>query len=131
MSINNAALDVGGKHMGYRDTFFNNTPSMMGRYQCVCCKGWFTKDQIDVDHRIAKRLGGTDDIWNLQAMCKHCNRSKKDRSSSGEVAQTLVAGAVNGLINGGIQGSAINLSKLGKSVATQKVKDALGIKYRR
>ena len=43
--------------MGYRETFFANTPSMMGKYQCVRCGGWFKKSEIDVDHRIANKTG--------------------------------------------------------------------------
>ena len=117
--------------MGYRENFFNNTPSMMGKYRCAKCGGWFAKKDIDVDHVISKRMGGTDDLWNLQALCKHCNRSKRERSSKGEVAQTLIKGTVSGLANNGLQGSIENLGKLGASVATQKVKDALGIKYKR
>ena len=117
--------------MGYRDDFFNNTPSMMGKYQCVRCGGWFTKSNIDVDHRIPKRKGGTDDLWNLQAMCKSCNRGKGARQSDAEVAQTLITAGVSGLMSGGLEGGFDNLTKLGKSVAAQKVKDALGIKYKR
>ncbi|MBO5389595.1 MAG: HNH endonuclease [Lachnospiraceae bacterium] len=117
--------------MGYRETFFNNTPSMMGKYQCVRCGGWFTKSNIDVDHRIPKRLGGTDDIWNLQAMCKHCNRSKGANTSTGEVAQTVITAGVQGLMQSGLEGGIVNLTKIGKGVAKQKAKDALGIKYRR
>lgn len=117
--------------MGYRETFFNNTPSMVGKYQCVKCGGWFTKSNIDVDHRIPKRQGGTDDLWNLQAMCKHCNRSKGANTSGMDVAGTLIAGTVSGLMNGGVEGGVVNLTRIGKSVAKQKVKDALGIKYKR
>lgn len=104
---------------------------MMGKYQCACCHQWFPKSEIDVDHRVAKRLGGTDDLWNLQAMCKHCNRSKGKNSSKGEMIQTVAAGAINGLANGGAEGAVVNLTRLGKSVATQKLKDALGFKYKR
>lgn len=106
--------------MGYRETFFNNTPSMMGKYQCVRCKGWFNKSEIDVDHRIPKRDGGTDDLYNLQAMCKHCNRSKRDRQTGFETAETLVRATASGNL-----GSALG------SIAKRKVKDALGIKYKR
>lgn len=108
---------------GYREKFFRNAPSMNGRYQCVRCRNWFTKDEIDVDHRVPKRCGGTDDLYNLQAMCKHCNRSKGDDVTGLEVLQT-VAGAVT---SGGTE----NLASLGKSILTQKAKDVLGIKYRR
>lgn len=117
--------------MGYRETFFNNTKSVKGKYQCVKCKGWFAKSEIDVDHRIPKRQGGTDDIWNLQAMCKHCNRSKGADLSGTDVVQTVVAGTLSGLMNGGVEGGVVNLTRLGKSVAKQKVKDAFGIKYKR
>lgn len=109
--------------MGYRETFFNNTTSFCGKYQCKHCKGWFSKSDIEVDHVIAKRLGGTDDLYNLQALCVHCNRSKRERSSSQEIAQTV--------IKAGLSGGANDLLNLGKSVAGQKLKDALGIKYKR
>lgn len=117
--------------MGYRETFFRNTPSINGRYQCVRCKGWFTKDQIDVDHIIAKRLGGTDELYNLQPMCKHCNRSKGKNTTGAEVAQSVIMAGLTGAVNGGLEGGLNNLAGLGKSVATRKVKDALGIKYKR
>lgn len=117
--------------MGYRQDFFNNTPSMLGKYQCAKCKKWFTKDEIDVDHRLSKRKGGTDDLWNLQAMCKSCNRGKRERSSNKEVAETVISAGITGLATNGLSGAANNLSKIGKSVAKQKLKDALGIKYKR
>ena len=112
--------------MGYREAYFNahQGRKVIGHkglcWKCVRCGGWFPKSEIDVDHRISKRYGGTDDLWNLQAMCKHCNRSKRERSSGGEIAATVVGATVHG-----------GLGKLAKGVATQKVKDALGIKYKR
>ena len=105
---------------GYRQTFFNNNPSIMGRYRCCRCGGMFTKDQIDVDHRIPKKLGGTDDMSNLQAMCKHCNRSKQDNITGGDIANTLVRSAISG-----------NLGNTLKSAAKQNIKNALGFKYKR
>lgn len=117
--------------MGYRENFFNHTPSMTGRYRCVKCGRWFTKDQIDVDHRIPKRQGGTDDIWNLQAMCRHCNRSKGKKTTGTDVAKTIIAGAVSGVVHDGLGGGVVNLTRLSKSVVERKAKDALGIKYRR
>ena len=117
--------------MGYREDFFRYNKGVNGYYQCTCCKGWYKKSEIDVDHRVSKRNGGTDDVWNLQAMCKHCNRSKGRHNTSAETAETLIAGTVSGLTQGGIEGSINNLARFGKSVATQKIKDALGIKYNR
>ena len=106
--------------MGYRQTYFNNTPSVMGRYQCVCCGGWFTKEQINVDHRIPKKFGGTDDISNLQAMCEHCNKSKGSKVKGTEVLETVAYSAANGTLGKTIQ-----------SAIKQNVKNALGIKYKR
>jgi len=117
--------------MGYRETYFKNTPSFMGKYRCVRCGGLFTKNEIEVDHKISKRYGGTDDLYNLQALCVHCNRSKRERSSSKEIAETVIGAGISGVMNNGIQGGVVNLTRLGKSVATQKLKDALGIKYKR
>ena len=117
--------------MGYRETYFNNKISIFGRYRCARCKRWFKKSEIDVDHRIAKRLGGTDDLWNLQAMCKHCNRSKGKNSTQGDVVKTVAVGTISGLIHGGAGGVFTNIARLVKSVVIQKIKDVLGIKYKR
>lgn len=112
--------------MGYREEFFkHNTgtklPFKRGTwYRCVSCGGWFSKSQITVDHKIPKRKGGTDDMWNLQPMCKHCNSSKRDRQSGFETASTVVSATLHG-----------DLGHLVGSVAKQKVKDTLGIKYKR
>lgn len=65
----------------YRTKYFNNTYSMLGKYRCAHCGKWFDKRDIDVDHIIPQSKGGTDDLVNLQALCKHCNRSKQDDTS--------------------------------------------------
>ena len=112
--------------MGYREEFFKANPGMKlagkkGLYwRCASCGGYFIKSEIDVDHRLPKRRGGTDDIWNLQPMCKHCNRSKHDNQTGIETAQTVIGAAVNG-----------DIGKLVEGVATQGIKDLLGIKYKR
>lgn len=107
--------------MGYREKWFqHHRPNIFGKYRCVRCGGWFRKDQIEIDHRIPKRDGGTDDLWNLQPMCRHCNRSKRDRQSNVETASTLVRATANGQL-----GRAVG------NIAKRKVKDALGFKYKR
>ena len=112
--------------MGYRETFFVHNPGTKlpfkrGTYwQCVTCGKWFSKSEITVDHRIPKRDGGTDDVWNLQPMCRSCNSSKRDRQSGVETAATLVKAASQG-----------DLGKALGSMATQTFKDALGVKYKR
>lgn len=107
--------------MTYREKWFAaNPPSPAGTYQCVYCHGWFHKSQIDIDHRIPKRDGGTDDLYNLQPTCKHCNCSKRDRQSN---ADNLVS-AIGAIATG-------NAGNLAKSIGKQKLKDFLGFKYKR
>lgn len=112
--------------MGYREEYFKHDkgvklPFRRGTYyRCVCCGGWFLKSQIEVDHKISKRHGGTDDLWNLQPMCRHCNRSKRERSSGMDVTTSVIGATVHG-----------QLPTLVGGVAKQKVKDVFGIKYKR
>ena len=107
--------------MGYRENWFKaNRPVAFGKYRCVRCGKLYPKDQIEIDHRIPKRDGGTDALWNLQPMCRHCNRSKRDRQSGFETASTLVRATTHG-----------QLGKAVGNMAVQGVKDALGIKYKR
>lgn len=107
--------------MGYREEWFkHNRPNIFGRYRCVGCGRMFTKDKIEIDHRIPKRKGGTDDLWNLQPMCRHCNRAKRERQSGFETAGTLVRAATHGQL-----GKAIG------SMALRGAKDTIGLKYRR
>lgn len=106
--------------MGYREEFFKANTSIGGKYRCCRCGKLFSKKDIDVDHRIPKKLGGTDDISNLQALCKHCNRSKQDDVTGLEVAGTLIRSAASG-----------NIGNELTSIAKQGIKNALGIKYKR
>ena len=112
--------------MGYREEYLKHNPGTKlpfrqgVYYRCVGCGRWFTKSDITIDHRIPKRKGGTDDVWNLQPMCKSCNSSKRERQSGFETASTLVRAATHG-----------NLGKAVGGMAKQGVKDALGIKYTR
>lgn len=64
--------------MSYREKFFNNNKSNNGWYTCVSCGRSFRKGDIDIDHILPQSCGGSDSLDNLQCMCKHCNRSKRD-----------------------------------------------------
>ena len=46
---------------------------------CNGCGEHFQTQHLEVDHIIAKSVGGTDHIGNLQLLCGHCNRIKGDR----------------------------------------------------
>ncbi len=63
----------------YRKIYFDNTPSNNGWYKCAHCGKSFRKEDLDIDHILPKSLGGGNDIHNLQALCKHCNRSKGNK----------------------------------------------------
>ncbi len=112
--------------MNYRELYFQHHKGkkLMFKkgvyYKCVSCKKWFPKSEITVDHIIPKRKGGLDVISNLQAMCRSCNSSKRDRQSRTDTIKGVVGMTAQG-----------ELGHFIESAAKQKVKDALGIKYKR
>ncbi|MBE6876714.1 MAG: HNH endonuclease [Ruminococcus sp.] len=112
--------------MGYRELYFQHHKGkkLLFRkgtyYKCVACGKWFPKSEITVDHIIPKRKGGLDVISNLQAMCRSCNSSKRDRQSKLDT--------VKGVVGMTAQGELVHFLE---SAAKQKMKDALGIKYKR
>ncbi|HIT34821.1 MAG TPA: HNH endonuclease [Candidatus Faecousia intestinigallinarum] len=61
----------------YRDTYFGNNPGNHGWYTCVRCGRKLRRGDVDIDHIIPQSRGGADGEWNLQCMCRHCNRSKQ------------------------------------------------------
>ena len=63
---------------GYRDKWFENNDSNYGWYTCVKCGKKLRKGDIDIDHIIPQSYGGSDNLNNLQCMCRHCNRSKRN-----------------------------------------------------
>lgn len=86
----------------YRELWFKNNKGIAGRYQCRHCKGWFNKSEIDIDHIIPRKYGGTDTLSNLQPLCKHCNRSKKADVSKvpGDLTKNVATNAVKSAVRG-------------------------------
>lgn len=66
----------------YRKIAIKNTPrSANGKYRCRKCKKYFDLCDMDADHIVPKSRGGSNSSYNLQLICKHCNRSKQDDMS--------------------------------------------------
>lgn len=79
--------------MGYREDFIRKNPGVRRRgmggywYRCSFCGKWCGRPgreqayipdhmKMEVDHIRPWSQGGTDEVWNLQAACKPCNRNK-------------------------------------------------------
>ena len=58
---------------------------------CNGCGEHFQKQHLEIDHIIARSVGGTDHITNLQLLCSHCNRIKGDRGQEYLVSRLNVS----------------------------------------
>ncbi|MXW43839.1 MAG: hypothetical protein F4Z56_03885 [Candidatus Dadabacteria bacterium] len=54
---------------------------------CNGCGKHFEPQNLEVDHIIAKKQGGTDHLDNLQLLCGYCNRVKGDRGQEYLIAK--------------------------------------------
>ncbi|OQX25983.1 MAG: hypothetical protein BWK80_12795 [Desulfobacteraceae bacterium IS3] len=54
------------------------------KWKCLSCGRTAREDGIllEVDHIIPRSKGGTDDIGNLQTLCKKCNIGKSNKDST-------------------------------------------------
>lgn len=104
-------LRGGHKVESYRLAFIKAHPGVkkLGKkgywYRCARCGKWCGRpgkdsvyipenQRMEVDHIRPWSQGGTDAVWNLQAMCKPCNRNKSNgmtvRDGIKTVGNTLV-----------------------------------------
>lgn len=63
--------------MNYRDEWFQHNESNHGWYTCARCGKKIRKADVDIDHIVPQKYGGSDRLFNLQCLCKHCNRAKQ------------------------------------------------------
>ena len=63
--------------MDYREKWFKDNKSDHGWYTCAKCGKKIRKADVDIDHIVPQKYGGSDSLYNLQCLCKHCNRSKQ------------------------------------------------------
>lgn len=47
------------------------------RCQCQSCGKTATETELTIDHMIPLAAGGSNDISNLQTLCRDCNQKKK------------------------------------------------------
>lgn len=47
------------------------------KYQCQSCGKTSAETELNIDHIIPLASGGSNDISNLQTLCRTCNQSKK------------------------------------------------------
>lgn len=83
------------KHGNYRADFIKKRPGKkrLGKkgywYKCANCGNWCGRpgeenayildfEKMEVDHIRPWIEGGSDAVWNLQPLCKPCNRSKSN-----------------------------------------------------
>lgn len=62
----------------YRKNALRYFKSNYGWYTCCECGRKFRKSKMDVDHIQPQSKHGSNSLFNLQLMCQHCNRSKKN-----------------------------------------------------
>lgn len=106
----------------YRKIYFDANPPMNGKYRCKACGGWFKKTDIDIDHIIPQNRGGTDSLYNLQALCKHCNRSKQDSMADTipDLATSVIKNIAQGNSIDNVGGLAANMVKKNTKNAVKK-----------
>lgn len=90
----------------YRNTFIKARPGKRRFwrkgywYRCANCGGWCARPgsdrvtipdylKMEVDHIVPWSRGGSDDLHNLQAMCKPCNRSKSAQMNGKDTARSI------------------------------------------
>lgn len=89
-------------------------------YRCAHCGKWCGRaggeranipdtSKMEVDHIRAWSQGGSDALWNLQPLCKPCNRSKSNNSTFGDNLKMLKNDLIHGdALTAGIRKGARN-----------------------
>lgn len=103
-------------------------------YRCAHCGKWCGRpggekanikdsEKMEVDHIQSWKTGGSDAMWNLQALCKPCNRAKGKNANLKDVIK-IVGNTIAHPI-----GTAANLPRYG--VRNNSVLSALGVNKRK
>lgn len=79
--VNESDYDMKSKGK-YRKEGKDYLPQNNGWYTCVQCGKKLRWKDVDVDHIVPQSKGGRDNAYNLQVMCRHCNRSKGNKTDN-------------------------------------------------
>ncbi len=119
--------------MGYREDFFDSNKSSSGWYTCARCGKKLRKADVDVDHIIPQSKGGSNNIYNLQCMCKTCNRSKGNDMDNtvSDYARNVLTNVSKDILSNGINDSVSDyagnvLKSVSKDVLNKDVLKSLG-----
>ena len=104
-------------------------------YRCACCGKWCGRPgkemaripddmKMEVDHIRPWSQGGSDDLYNLQPLCKPCNRSKSNGQTYRDQSRTVVNAVLHPV-------DTFVKTPIRKSLRQNKVLKALGITKRR
>lgn len=69
--------DYNVSESNYRKIATKYTASNNGWYECPKCHRKYRLSDMDADHIVPKSKGGDHSTYNMQLLCKHCNRSKQ------------------------------------------------------
>lgn len=113
--------------MSYRDEWFKHNESNHGWYTCAKCGKKIRKADADIDHIIPQKYGGSDKLFNLQCLCKHCNRSKQAsmKDTVPDLAKTNSQRAVKA-VKKRVEKAKTNVAQSVKSAAKSAAKKVLG-----
>lgn len=102
-------------------------------YRCAHCGQWCGRPgaerayipaeiHMEVDHIRPWSQGGSDELWNLQSLCRTCNRNKSANASFGDNVQMIKNDIVHGDFVGATVKRAFRQNKLLKALGLNKRK---------
>jgi hypothetical protein len=65
----------------YRADVLDRARTKQGKIRCAKCRQSFTAGHVEVDHKRPTVDGGSDDLTNLQVLCKPCHEAKTTREA--------------------------------------------------